>query len=199
MNKSKFVALFVALLGLAAAAPAAAQMSLYFGGSIGNTEAHQDACQDAQFGCDRSDTSYAGHLGFMFSPNWGIEVTGRNMGKIVERTFGDGTAAEWKSKAVDAVVVGALPFSQIGLGNRFAVYGKAGGYYARTNVESSSPSVASAERTNRQWTYGVGVSYDVFKWFRLRAEWQRYNNVGASEVGMRADVNVLSGGAVIVF
>jgi opacity protein-like surface antigen len=199
MNKSNFVALFVALLGLAAAAPAAAQMSFYFGGSVGNTEAHQDACQDAQFGCDRSDTAYAGHVGFMFSPNWGIEVTGRNMGKVVERTFADGGTALWKSKAVDAVVVAALPFSQIGLGDRLAIYGKAGGYYARTNVESSSTEAPNAERTNRQWTYGVGVSFDVFKWMRLRAEWQRYNNLGASDVGMRADVNVLSGGAVIVF
>jgi len=199
MNKSKFVALFVALLGLAAAAPAAAQMSLYFGGSIGNTEAHEDACQGAQFGCDRSDTSYAGHVGFMFSPNWGIEVTGRNMGKVVERDFGDGTAL-WKAKAADAMVVGVLPFSQIGLGERFAVYGKAGGYYARTNVESSSPQAPNAERTNRQWTYGVGVSFDVIKkWVRLRAEWQRYNNLGASEVGMRADVNIISGGLLIVF
>jgi hypothetical protein len=197
MNKSNFVALFVVLLGLASATPAAAQRSFYFGGSIGNSEAHEDACQGAQFGCDRSDTNYAGHVGFMFSPNWGIEVTGRNLGKIIEQNNGDGTTAEWKSKAVDAVVVAAVPFSQIGLGDRFAVYGKAGGYYAKTKLESNY--LANSEKSNRQWTYGVGVSFDVFKWLRLRAEWQRYNNLGANDVGVRADVNVMSGGAVIVF
>jgi opacity protein-like surface antigen len=197
MTKSKFVALLIGLTGFAAAFPAAAQKSFYFGGSIGNTEAHEDACQGAQFGCDRSDTNYAGHVGFMFTPNWGIELTGRNLGKIVERTFDDGGgvmgSAEWKTKAADAVIVGAFPI------HKFAIYGKAGGYYARTNVQSSSPQVTSAERTNRQWTYGVGVSYDVFSWVRVRAEWQRYNNVGASDVSMRADVNVISGGVVIVF
>lgn len=190
MNKSKFVALFAALTAFAAAAPAAAQ-SFYFGGSIGNTEAHEDACQGAQFGCDRSDTSYSGNVGFMFTPNWGVELAYRDFGKVVEQDNGGGNTATLKTKSGEAVVVGAVPFYKV------SFYGKAGGYYAKTKLQSTF--LTEGESNNKQWTYGVGVRYDVFRHFAVRAEWQRYNNVGGKEVGVRADVNVLSGGVLIVF
>src|SRR6185503_13798327 len=136
MNKSKFVALFLTLLGLAASGPAAAQMSFYFGGSVGNTEARSDACQNAPL-CDRSDTGYTGNVGLMFNPNWGVELAYRDFGKVVESSDGLGNTAEWKTRSGEAVVVAALPFSQIGLGDSMAIYGKLGGYYAKTKMTSS--------------------------------------------------------------
>lgn len=191
MNKSKFVAFLIGLTGFAAGAPAAAQ-SLYFGGSIGNSEAHQDACAGAPRLCDRSDTSWSGNLGFMFTRNWGVELAYRDMGKVLEQDDSAGNTAQWKTKSGEAVVVGAFPIEKVSL------YGKLGGYYAKTKMTSSG-FLADAESKTRQWTYGVGIRYDVFRHLALRAEWQRYNNVGGNAVGFRADVNVLSGGLLIVF
>jgi len=190
MNKSKFVALVIGLAGLAAALPAAAQ-SFYIGGSIGNTEAHQDACSGAQFSCDRSDTNWSGNVGYMFTPNWGVELAYRDFGKVMEQDDGMGSTAKWKARSGEAVLVGALPIE------KFSLYGKAGAYRAKTDLTSTF--LVEGSSKNTQWTYGVGVSYDIFRHLRVRAELQRYNNVGGKEVGFRADVNVMSGGVLIVF
>lgn len=191
MNKSKFAAFLVSLAGLAATLPAAAQSSFYVGGSIGNSEIQEDACRGAQFGCDRSDTNWSGNVGMMFNPNWGVELAYRDFGKIVEQDNGDGTSANWKTKAGEIVIVGALPI------NKLIIYGKFGAYYAKTKLESNY--LAEGESKNKQWTGGLGVGYDLFRHVRIRAEWQRYNNLGGNEVGIRGDVNVVSGGIVFIF
>lgn len=189
MKKCKFAALVIGLASLASAFPAAAQ-SFYIGGSIGNNEAHQDACQ-GRSGCDRSDTTWSGNVGFMFTRNWGVEVAYRDFGKVVELDDGAGNTAKWKTRSGEAVLVGAFPIQ------KFSLYGKAGGYRAKTDLTSSYLTEGSSK--NSQWTYGVGVRYDVFRHLGIRAEWQRYNNVGGASVGFRADVNVISGGLVLVF
>lgn len=191
MNKSKFVALFVALAGLAAAAPAAAQSSFYFGGSIGNTEAYQDACNLNGFICDRSDTNWGANMGFMFTPNWGIELGYRDLGKVLEQDDRAGNTMMVKSKLGEAVVVGAVPIY------RLSVYGKAGAYQAKTDLTSTF--LPEGSKKSHQWTYGVGVRYDVFRHLAVRAEWQRYNNLGGKGIDFQADVNVISGGLLIVF
>ena len=190
MNKSKFAALLVSIAGFAVAAPAAAQ-SFYFGGSIGNQEMMEDACSGAQSGCDRSDTTWTGNVGFMFTPNWGVELAYRDFGRVVEQRNQDGTSAEWKTKSGEVVVVGALPI------NKLTIYGKFGGYYAKTRLTSDY--LANADNSNRQWTGGIGVAYDLFRHLRIRGEWQRYNNLGGPDIGIRSDVNVVSGGVVFVF
>jgi opacity protein-like surface antigen len=191
MNKSKFVAFVIGVAGLAAALPAAAQTSFYIGGSIGNNEAHQDACGGATSGCDRSDTTWTGNVGFMFTPNWGLEVAYRHFGKVLEMDDGMGGTSNWKTRSGEAVLVGAFPI------DKFSLYGKVGAYRAKTDLTSTILTEGSSK--NNQWTYGVGVRYDVFKHFGIRAEWQRYNNLGGAEVGFRADVNVISGGVVLAF
>ncbi|MEA3194356.1 MAG: OmpA-OmpF porin, family [Betaproteobacteria bacterium] len=189
MNKSKFAALVFAVTGVAATAPAAAQ-SFYVGGSIGNNEAHQDACNGLS-GCDRSDTTWSGNVGYMFTPNWGVELAYRDFGKVVEADDGVGNTAKWKTRSGEAVLVAALPIE------KFSLYGKVGGYRAKTDLTSNYLTEGSSKNT--QWTYGVGVRYDVMRHLGLRAEWQRYNNVGGSAIGFRADVNVISGGVVFAF
>jgi hypothetical protein len=39
----------------------------------------------------------------------------------------------------------------------------------------------------------------VFRHFGLRAEWQRYNNLGGQEIGFRTDVDLMSLGAYFKF
>jgi OOP family OmpA-OmpF porin len=192
MNKSKFAALVLGLAGFLAALPAGAQ-SFYFGGSIGNSQAKEEACPGGAATCDRSDTNWSGNIGFMFSPNWGMEMSYRDLGTIVESTDGVGGTSNWKTKAGDLVLVGALPVHSV------SFYAKAGGYYAKTKLDSSIPGVTNAETSTRQWTYGAGIRWDVMRHVALRVEWQRYNNLGGQDVGFVSDVETLSGGVLIFF
>jgi len=190
MNKSKFAALVLGLAGFLAALPAGAQ-SFYFGGSIGNTQAKEEACPAGSVLCDRSDTNWSGNVGFMFTPNWGLEMSYRDLGKVVEASDGVGSTSNWKTKAGDLVLVGALPVHSV------SFYAKAGGYYAKTKLESNA--LANAETSNRQWTYGAGIRWDMMRHVALRFEWQRYNNLGGQDVGFVVDVDSVSGGVLIFF
>jgi len=193
MNKSKFAAL---LVGLAMAVPAAAQ-SFYLGGQIGNSEIKQDACQ-GQVLCDRSDTAWSGHIGYMFTKNWGLELSYQNFGKLLETDDGMGSTTNVKTQAGDAMVVAALPFSQIGLGDGFTAYVKGGAYYAKTKLTSNG-TVPDATSTTKQWAWGAGLQYQVFRHLAIRGEWMLYNNLGGKDVGFRGDVQVLSGGVLLTF
>ena len=195
MNKSKFVAL---LVGLAVNAPALAEGgSFYFGGSLGKAESKEDACSlnnSAGFTCDRKgEVAWAAFAGVMVNKYFGVEGGYHNLGKIVEvsnATTGDRAWA--RSYIGELVAVAALPIQSA------SIYVKAGGYYGKTTLTGSyvPPDTWSI---SKQWTYGAGVSWDVFRHAGLRAEWQRFNNVGGQEIGFRSDVDLMSLGAYIKF
>jgi len=189
MNKSKFVAL---LIGLVAAAPAFADNDgLYLGAQVGNSQSKESACVDPSIQCDRKDTSWSGSVGFMFTPNWGAEVGYHYLGRVMDQNDGAGMQSSAKVRAVDLVLVGAFPIQSVSL------YGKFGGYRAQTDLTSSYLTEGSSK--NNQWTYGVGIRWDVFKHLALRAEMQRFQNVGGGAVGFRSDVNTYSGGVLLTF
>jgi len=190
MNKSKFVAL---VLGLAVSASAFADNTGFFiGGAVGKAEAMKaDACLDPSIPCDRQDTTWTGSTGFMFTPNWGAEVGYHYLGRVVDQSDGATMSSFAKVRAVDAVVIGALPIQN------FSLYLKAGAYRAKTDLTSSY--LPEGSNKNNQWTYGGGIRWDIFKHLALRAEIQRFNNVGGGAVGFRADVRTYTGGVLLTF
>jgi hypothetical protein len=196
MNKSIFAALFLA--GLAAIAPpAVAQGSVYFGGSVGNAESKENACfaTGGTVTCDRKgEVAWSAFGGVMFTPNFGIEGGYHNLGKIVEAADATTGDRAWvRTRLGEVVAVGALPWIA-----GITFYVKGGGYYARSKYTGTF-GPAGADSTTKQWTYGAGVSWDVFKHAGLRAEYQRFNNVGGREIGLRTDVDVASLGAYLKF
>jgi hypothetical protein len=194
MNKSKFVAL---LVGLAVSMPVLAEGgSFYFGGSLGKAESKEDACTwvDPSFTCDRKgEGAWAAFAGLMFNKNFGVEGGYHNLGKIVEvSSAATGDRAWARSYIGELVAVAAYPMQSV------SFYAKGGGYYAKTTLTGSFVA-ADTKSTAAQWTYGVGVSWDVFTHAGLRAEWQRFNNIGGQEIGFRTDVDLMSLGAYIKF
>jgi OOP family OmpA-OmpF porin len=195
MNKSKFVAL---LIGLAVNAPALAEGGgFYLGGSLGKAESKEDACfkdSNSGFTCDRKgEVAWSAFAGVMVNKYFGVEGGYHNLGKIVEvanNTTGD--RAWVRSYIGEAVGIAALPIQSVSL------YVKGGGYYAKS-TQTGSFIPTDTKSTTKQWTYGAGASWDVFRHFGLRAEWQRYNNLGGQEIGFRTDVDLMSLGAYFKF
>jgi len=194
MKKIKF-ALLVA--GLAASAQALAEGgSFYFGGSLGKAESKDTACfaPSPAFTCDRKgEGAWAVFAGVMANKYFGVEAGYHNLGKIVEvanDTTGD--RAWVRSYVGELVAVAAFPIES------FAIYAKGGGYYAKS-TQTGSFIPADTKSTTKQWTYGVGASWDVFKNAGLRVEYQRFNNIGGQEIGFRTDVDLMSLGAYLKF
>jgi opacity protein-like surface antigen len=68
----------------------------------------------------------------------------------------------------------------------------------RGETKLSSNVGISAKESNTDLTYGIGVRYDFMRNFAVRAEWQRYGDVGGGNVG-KSDVDVLNIGALYKF
>jgi len=200
MNKSKFVAL---VFGLAVSGQVLAEGGgFYFGGSLGKAESKEDACftssgvYGAGFTCDRKgEGAWGVFTGVMFNKNFGVEGGYHNLGKIVEvANDATGDRAWVRSYIGEVLAVAALP----GVGfESLTFYVKGGGYYAKSTLTGSFTQYSDSRTT--QWTYAAGASWDVFKYAGLRAEYQRFNNIGGKEIGFRSDVDLMSLGAYIKF
>lgn len=200
----------VALFGITAAAfalPAAAQMSignLYLGASLGQSKA-KDACEGANISCDDKDTAWRLFAGYQFNRNLAIEAGYADLGKstasATEFVPGIGTIradAKFEASAWDLAAVGILP-----LASQFSIYGKLGIYYGEVKASGTGTAGAlvvpvSAKDTTTDLTFAFGAGFDITRNFGLRAEYQKYKDMGGNDTG-KSDVDVLSIGVLYRF
>ena len=162
----------------------------YVGVMGGNAVAKEDACAFSGMSCDRRGQIWGGFGGLMLNRHFGMEAGYRTLGKIVEQDDPATGNHMWvRTRAGDLVAIGALPV------NRLTVYGKFGGYWAKSRLTSSFQN--SDENTSRGWTYGAGLSFDVLSHFAVRLDWQRFNNVQG--INFTADIEAVTLGALIKF
>jgi len=191
MRKIPLGILTAVALIIAAQAARADDWTFYIGASAGRTKSSEDACFTPSLPCDRSNQSYGGQIGLEFDQYWAIEGGYKSLGRVVDQNDKAGTYTIVKTKLVEGDVLLQYPIGS------FAPYVKGGLYLARNQMDSTMITPANANQGG--WTYGVGLRFDVTKNIGVRAEWQRYNNVGSSEVGFRADVETAMLGAVLRF
>lgn len=164
-----------ALALVAAAASAGAQEAgeFYAGGSIGYSQ-FKDTCHAVSaINCDDTDTAWRGFAGYQFSRHLGVEV---GYGQPGEVTSDVGYARE--TKAFDVAAVFAVPVAQ-----RVDLLFRLGAYRARSNENNGG---VTAGTTNSGPIFGAGVGLNLGK-LGLRAEWQRYRNVGPSGLSVSED------------
>jgi OmpA-OmpF porin, OOP family len=197
MKKTTSV-LAIACLAGALAAPAAAQerakvldRAVYIGVN-GGTAMAKDGCAEGVIRpCDNKDSTWGAFAGFQASRFFAVEIGYRSLGKLSDQNDMAGSTARVRSKLVDGVLVLSLPVE------RLSIYGKAGMYRAKSDLTSSV--FADASNKNTQWTVGAGLRYDVARHLALRLEFQRYNNLGGGDIGLRSDVDVTTLGALLLF
>lgn len=187
------------VIGLAAALtalPASAQSPLggfYVGAGVGQAKA-RDWCALGGFNsCDDKKTAWKLFGGYQITPNFAVEAGYANLGKF-EATFDipglgpDGERA--KVTAWEASLLARAPLVE-----RLSIFGRIGIY--RATVEDTDDIFGTFKHDNNDFTFGLGLGYDITRNFGLRAEWQRYNKVGGGEtalgagVGEKSDVDVL--------
>jgi OmpA-OmpF porin, OOP family len=179
MRKSAIAAIAFAVVLFSA--PAAAQMgmsSVYVGGSLGQSEA-KDVCEGIP-GCDEKDTAWRLFGGFQLTPMFAIEVGYTDLGEV----SAPGISAE--STALDLSVIAAFP-----IGESFSIYGRLGGYRAETEARAG---ILTADDSNTGLTFGIGAGFNLSRNLGLRAEWQRYADVGDDDD--ESDIDVLSIGVL---
>lgn len=175
----------VAAVGLSAALvalPAAAQMNMsafYAGVGIGHSKAKDFCGGGGAATCDDKDTAWKVFGGYQFTPNFAAEIGYSKLGKFNATLAGltdDAKATAWELSALGAWPV--LP--------RVSLFGRLGLY--RATVKETTNFAGDFEHDNNDWTFGLGLQYDVTRNLGLRGEWQRYRKVGGGDVAFGADV-----------
>lgn len=167
----------------------------YLGGSIGEAEM-KDWCNGVTVGCDKKDSTWRLFGGYQINRHFGVELGYADLGEV--SISGPAVSASAEATAWDLVGVASIPFG------RFAAYGKLGAYRGEVDASTTVAAfgfsrVGSASETNNDITYGLGLKYDFTRNFSVRGEWQRYSNVGASQVGGERDVDVFNLGLMYRF
>ena len=197
---NKVGAATLGVLLAAALGPAVAQESergIYIGGSGGYSQ-YQNACESARVPCDEGDTAARLFAGYQFNRNWSAEIGAGKFGEASGSgavAGGAGTGSfSLESYGWDVSAVATIP-----LGSGLGLLGRLGVYRVRTTLDQQGSFFAPIHEagTTSGWTYGAGLSYTLGR-LGLRAEWQRYDNIGANSIGSD-EIDMFTLGALFRF
>jgi hypothetical protein len=152
----------------------------YIGGSIGKTRA-SDFCTNLQ-DCNSGGTNWKVYAGVRLNDNIVMESGYTNFGKQSGKD-GNGDVNE---SATATTVAGLATFSY---NKDIEFFGKAG--MARWN-QTYSDSTGSNKSKGTDVLVGAGANYDLGDNIGLRAEWERYKDIGDSN--HRSDKDLFSAG-----
>jgi OOP family OmpA-OmpF porin len=156
MNKNGKTVAAILGLALSAALPLAAQAQAparggYVGVGAGQAEALEYSC-DTLPACNPKGTAYKFFGGLQFHRHFALEVAYSDLGKV---SSNNGASFD------DNITVKASEVTLLALyhpSERFSVFGKAGGYYAKTSrVRQTGGTTINVNETNGNVTFGAGL------------------------------------------
>ena len=166
MRQRLFAVLILACL---ACLPAAAQGEAYIGASYLDTSGEFETSVG---NFDDDDSGWKIFAGYMISPNVAAEISYYDLGNYSDTDGFSSFSAD--VNAYDLAIRGILP-----LGERFELFGKLGYSIVDIDTSLSGPIVtASAEATDWEFIYGVGVGLKLGPQFGLRAEYEGWDTDG---------------------
>jgi OOP family OmpA-OmpF porin len=180
--------------GLTSTAALSQDAGWYAGAAIGQAKASEtcDGISGPGVSCDDKDTSWKVLGGYQINRNLALELGYADFGKI--KASGPAGKVSAKSNAWDLVGLGIVP-----LGNRFSLYAKAGFYRGEVKAKADTALLTGTFKDkNTDVTFGAGLKYDITPQVGVRAEWQRYSDVGGDDTGTD-DIDVISAGLLFRF
>jgi hypothetical protein len=163
LNKATIVATTIlALVPLTAIADS----GFYLGGSVGSASLADDF---DGFDVDANSTSFRLIAGWHFNDYFSLEGGYHNFGKFEQSFDVGGTPTDISLKA-DGFTLGAT--GSIPLGEKFALFGRAGAFFWDGDAEINDVSQAQPEDTNPY--FGGGAKYAISDSLSVIGDWTRY-------------------------
>ena len=136
------------------------------------------------------DTAWKLFGGYQFNENFAVEAAYHDLGTFKGITSVTAPAAatvggKWDAYAGSLSAVGIYP-----LVKQLSVFGKAGFAVSRVKVDVPAATPYSASATRLQPLLGIGARFDITKAIAVRAEFERFNNVGDGDKTGQSPVNV---------
>lgn len=171
------------------------------------------ALYDNGFECTEDHNIYRVAYNYKFTPTWGIEVSGGDLGDAngVGTYFGLDRTWQMKANGWTVAGIGHLPIS-----NSFTIFAKLGVVRAQLHEEDylytggvwkyrfqfNGQPMTNLETTSV--TYGAGFQYDITKTFGIRVQYENfgqydlYSSYGVS-TPEKVSLSATSAGLVILF
>ena len=161
-------ALAIAVITILTCAPltALAEGRLYLGGSIGTASLNDDF---DGFDIDTDSVSLRLIVGWQFNDYFALEGGYHNFGDFEQNFDAGGEPVDviLKADGFTLGVTGTLP-----LGDKFALFGRAGSFFWDGDAEINNVTQAKPEDTNLY--FGAGARYAFSDRLYLLADWSRY-------------------------
>lgn len=178
----------VALLSLSSVAMA--DSGAYAGIGFGRASVDVDTTGLSNTSVDDTDTGFKIYGGYQFTNNFGLEAGYADLGKatINGEEIGVPFNGSIENSAIFLDAVGTLPLT-----NEFSVFGRAGVAFTKTEASVNVPGFGSAsdKENEANLKFGLGAQYSFTKSVALRAEWERYLDVGDEATTGESDVDVV--------
>lgn len=176
MVSIKSLALCGAVIGVSGTA--LAEINLYAGAEVGYADIELEELKDSE--------SYQGYLGFAYNNLVGLEVGYGSLGEYEAKVGGGRSSVE-----VDSVMQASIAFhGPLLVFEKARVHARYGYYEA--DLTPHIPNGRAQEKTSRDVTYALGVSYPIVKALSVSATWQFFNEVDNQKIntysaGLRLD------------
>ncbi len=135
--------------------------------------------------CDDTDIGGKLYTGGKINRMFGVELAYVHLGQA------DANGGTTKVQLANLSFVGNVP-----IGEQFNVYGKVGGFYGWTDMDTTTPGAPSGEENDLGVSYGLGVQFDFNRNWAVAADFDHYR---VDYVDRKDDVELLSIGLVYKF
>ena len=191
------IAALLVLLAGPAAAWAQDSRGWYMGASIGEAY-YRHTCAGAPAGitCNNDATAWRVFGGYQFKPSFAIELGLHTLGSIAAQGAGPATVTQTADvRAVDVVHVGSWAMT-----NRLALITKLGFYFGKMQVDANPSGITRGweSRSTNDFTYGLGIGYELTDHADFRVEWQHFGHLSTG-TAPELDIHLFSLGAVYRF
>ena len=146
---------------------------------------------------ENSDNAWKIYLGIPFTKNLGLELGYAKLGdQTISGTFsGLPASSRATSTAYLFDLVGNYDFNE-----SFSLLGKVGMHRWGVNDDTTKGTVGATNGADGfDFTYGLGVQYNVNKDVGLRMEWERINNMGHEGTTGNIDASLITIGVIYRF
>lgn len=167
----------------------------YVGFSLGQATI-EDACDGFTglpgVSCDDSDTAFKIYGGSKINPNFAFEVAYIDMGEAVASDRFDTLTSE--VTAFNFSALGIIPVSQT-----VDLFGKVGLLFWDAKISINGSLNGSISEDGTDIGFGFGANFAVNEKFSIRAEFQKFPNIGDDDTIGESAITMLSVGAIISF
>ena len=154
----------------------------YVGGGIGESSV-KGVCDFPGVTCDEDEFAWKIYAGMQINKWLATELGYISFGTAdLGGTFqGAGVSGEVKTWGITAHAVGQLPIP-IGALDRFSLLGKVGGIWYDRERDTNIAAI-NGDDTGLAFAWGLGAQYTFSERIGIRAEWERFEDVGDSSSG----------------